>query len=159
MDMEILATMSDFIPRVIGFETSDAEKDKGDGNSMSVVVRLKVLSSGTTCMLTGDSTNIVLDDMVKRYSGVPDYLDSDIVTTPHHAHNRNSYRARNATIKFYDAVKPNILAVTSPTMSKFTPTSTYPYEVNVYVIKTYDPIIYLMDSVRLIDMITLNEIK
>ena len=108
-------------------------------------------------MLTGDSTNIVLDDMVDRYGA--DYLDSDIVTTPHHAHNRDSYRARNATIKFYDAVKPEILVVTSSNMSKFTPTSKYPYEVNVHVINTYNPEIYLMNAVRLISLSTLKEIK
>ena len=95
--------------------------------------------------------------MVDRYGA--EYLDSDIVTTPHHAHNRDSYRARNATIKFYDAVKPEILVVTSTTMSKFSPTSKYAYEVNVHVLKTYDPEIYLMSSVRLISLSTLKEIK
>ncbi len=156
MDIEILASMSDFIPLVIGFERADAEKDAGDGNSMSTVVRLTT-PEGNTCMLTGDSTNIVLDDMVDRYGA--EYLDSDIVTTPHHAHNRDSYRARNATIKFYDAVKPEILVVTSPNMNKFTPTSKYPYEVNVHVINTYNPEIYLMNEVRLISLATLKEIK
>lgn len=156
MDLEILASMSDFIPLVIGFERADAEKDAGDGNSMSTVVRLTT-PEGNTCMLTGDSTNIVLDDMVDRYGA--DYLDSDIVTTPHHAHNRDSYRARNATIKFYDAVKPEILVVTSSNMNKFTPTSKYPYEVNVHVINTYNPEIYLMNAVRLISLSTLKEIK
>lgn len=156
MDLEILASMSDFIPLVIGFEHSDAEQDAGDGNSMSTVVRLTT-PDGNTCMLTGDATNIVLDDMVDRYGA--DYLDSDIVTTPHHAHNRDSYRARNATIKFYDAVKPEILVVTSSNMNKFTPTSKYPYEVNVHVINTYNPEIYLMNAVRLISLSTLKEIK
>lgn len=156
MDIEILASMSDFIPLVIGFERADAEKDAGDGNSMSTVVRIKT-PEGNTCMLTGDSTNIVLDDMVDRYGA--EYLDSDIVTTPHHAHNRDSYRARNATIKFYDAVKPEILVVTSSNMNKFTPTSKYAYEVNVHVIKAYDPEIYLMNEVRLISLATLKEIK
>ncbi len=156
MDMEILACMSDFIPLVIGFERADAEKDKGDGNSMSTVVRLRT-PEGNTCMLTGDSTNIVLDDMVDRYGA--DYLDSDIVTTPHHAHNRDSYRARNATIKFYNAAKPEILVVTSPNMNKFTPTANYPYEVNVYVIKTFNPEIYKMDKISLISLTTLKEIK
>lgn len=156
MDMEILACMSDFIPLVIGYERSDADKTKGDGNSMSTVVRLKT-PEGNTCMLTGDSTNIVLDCMVDRYGA--EYLDSDIVTTPHHAHNRESYRARNATIKFYDAVKPEILVVTSPNMNKFTPTGSYPYEVNVHVINTYNPEIYKMDKVRLINLSTLSEIK
>lgn len=156
MDMEILACMSDFIPLVIGYERADADKEKGDGNSMSTVVRL-ITPEGNTCMLTGDSTNIVLDCMVDRYGA--DYLDSDIVTTPHHAHNRESYRARNATIKFYNAVKPEILVVTSPNMNKFTPTSKYPYEVNVYLIKTYDPEIYKMDKISLISLSTLKEIK
>jgi len=156
MDMEILACMSDFIPLVIGYERADADKSKGDGNSMSTVVRLKT-PEGNTCMLTGDSTNIVLDCMVDRYGA--EYLDSDIVTTPHHAHNRESYRARNATIKFYDAVKPEILVVTSPNMNKFTPTGSYPYEVNVHVIKTYDPTIYKMDKLSLISLETLKEIK
>lgn len=157
MDMEVLATMSDFIPQVIGFEAADAEKDKGDGNTMTVVLRLKTLDEGNTCMLTGDATNIVLDDMVDRYS--KEYLTSDIVTTPHHAHNRNSYRARNATIKFYSAVQPKILVVTSSNYNKFIPTNTYPYEVNVFVIETYDPEVYLMNEVRLISMSTLKEIK
>lgn len=156
MDMEVLATMSDFIPQVIGYEASDADLSKGDGNTMTIVVRL-ITPEKNTCMLTGDATNIVLDNMVDRYSAA--YLDSDIVTTPHHAHNRDSYRARNATIKFYDAVKPEILVVTSTNMNKFSPTNTYPYEVNVYVLKTYDPEIYLMNEVRLISMSTLKEIK
>ncbi len=157
MDMEILATMSDFIPKVIGYETADADLSKGDGNSMSIVVRLTTLNEKNTCMLTGDATNIVLDSMVDRYGA--EYLDSDIVTTPHHAHNRDSYRARNATIKFYDAVKPNVLVVTSTSMSKFTPTSKYAYEVNVHVLKAYDPAIFTMDKVRLISMATLKEIN
>jgi len=156
MDMEILACMSDFIPLVIGYERSDADKSKGDGNSMSTVVRL-LTPEGNTCMLTGDSTNIVLDCMVDRYGA--EYLDSDIVTTPHHAHNRDSYRARNATIKFYDAVKPEILVVTSPNLNKFVPTDTYPYEVNVHVLNTYDPELYLMNEIRLISLSTLKEIK
>ena len=156
MDMEILATMSDFIPQVIGYETADAELDKGDGNSMTVVSRLLTLD-GKTCMLTGDATNIVLDDMVDRYS--KEYLESDIVTTPHHAHNRNSYRARNATIKFYSAVKPKVLVVTSSNYNKFIPTSKYAYEVNVFVVNTYNPTIYLMNKVSLISMSTLDEIK
>ena len=157
MDMEILATMSDFIPQVIGYEAADADLTKGDGNTMTVVSRLTTLAEKNTCMLTGDATNIVLNCMVDRYGA--EYLDSDIVTTPHHAHNRDSYRARNATIKFYDAVKPDILVVTSTTMSKFSPTSKYGYEVNVHVIKTYNPVVYLMDKVSLISMSTLKEIK
>ena len=156
MDIEILASMSDFIPLVIGFERADAEKDAGDGNSMSTVVRIKT-PEGNTCMLTGDSTNIVLDGMVDRYGA--EYLASDIVTTPHHAHNRDSYRARNATIKFYDAAKPKVLVVTSPNMNKFTPTSKYAYEVNVHVIRAFNPEIYLMNEVRLISLATLKEIK
>lgn len=156
MDMEILATMSDFIPQVIGYEAADADLSKGDGNTMTVVMRL-ITPEGNTCMLTGDATNIVLDCMVDRYGA--EYLDSDIVTTPHHAHNRDSYRARNATIKFYDAVKPKILVVTSSNMNKFTPTSKYAYEVNVHVINTYNPEIYLMNEVRLINLSTLKEIK
>ena len=157
MDMEILATMSDFIPQVIGYEAADADLTKGDGNTMTVVSRLTTLSEKNTCMLTGDATNIVLNCMVDRYGA--EYLDSNIVTTPHHAHNRDSYRARNATIKFYDAVKPDILVVTSTTMSKFSPTSKYAYEVNVHVIKTYNPVVYLMNKVSLISMSTLKEIK
>lgn len=156
MDMEVLATMSDFIPQVIGYEASDADLSKGDGNTMTIVTRL-ITPEGNTCMLTGDATNIVLDCMVDRYGA--EYLDSDIVTTPHHAHNRDSYRARNATIKFYDAVKPEILVVTSSNMNKFTPTSKYAYEVNVHVINTYNPQIYLMNEVRLINLSTLKEIK
>lgn len=156
MDMEILATMSDFIPKVIGYEASDADLSKGDGNTMTVVMRLKT-PEGNTCMLTGDATNIVLDCMVDRYGA--EYLDTDIVTTPHHAHNRDSYRARNATIKFYDAVKPEILVVTSTNYNKFIPTGSYPYEVNVHVIKTYDPEVYLMNQVKAISMTTLKEIK
>lgn len=156
MDMEILATMSDFIPQVIGYEAADADLDKGDGNTMTVVSRL-ITSEGKTCMLTGDATNIVLDGMVDRYSKA--YLETDIVTTPHHAHNRNSYRARNATIKFYSAVKPKILVVTSSNYNKFIPNSKYAYEVNVFVINTYNPEIYLMDKVSLISMSTLKEIK
>lgn len=156
MDMEVLACMSDFIPLVIGHETADADKEQGDGNSMSTVLRL-ITPEGNTCMLTGDSTNIVLDSMVDRYGA--EYLDSDIVTTPHHAHNRASYRARNATIKFYSAVSPEILIVTSPNMSKFTPTASYPYEVNVYVINTFDPVIYMMDKISVISLSTLKEIQ
>ena len=156
MDMEVLATMSDFIPQIIGYEAADADLSKGDGNTMTVVTRL-LTPEGNTCMLTGDATNIVLDCMVDRYGDA--YLDSDIVTTPHHAHNRDSYRARNATIKFYNAVKPNILVVTSPNMKKFTPTSSYPYEVNVYVIKAFNPTIYKMDKISLISLSTLKEIK
>jgi beta-lactamase superfamily II metal-dependent hydrolase len=156
MDMEILACMSDFIPQVIGYEASDADLSQGDGNTMSTVVRL-LTPEGNTCMLTGDATNIVLDCMVDRYGA--EYLDSDIVTTPHHAHNRDSYRARNATIKFYAAVKPEVLVVTSPNLSKFKPSGTYAYEVNVYVIKTFDPAIYKMDKISLISLSTLKEIK
>lgn len=103
------------------------------------------------------ATNIVLDGIVDRYG--PEYLDLDIVTTSNQAHNRDGYSARNVTIKFHDAVKSEMLVVTSPNLSKFTSTAEYPYEVNVYRIKIYNPTIYKMNKISLIVLSTLKEIE
>ena len=100
-DCEIFYCMSDFIPAVIGEECPDAEKAKVDGNIQSVAFRFKVC--GQDIFITSDLAKVNIDEMCKRYG---QYMKSDIMTVPHHANDKDSYRARNGTIEFYDLVDP-----------------------------------------------------
>ncbi len=102
-DMEVLYCMSDFLPQIIGEEKgiSDINKDKVDGNIENMVTRFKL--SGQRILVTGDTTKVNIDEMCARYG---EYLASELMTVPHHGHNRNSYRARNSTKEFYTLVNP-----------------------------------------------------
>lgn len=100
-EMEILYCMSDFLPKIIGTETTDADKNNVDGNTQNVTVRFKM--AGQTIMVTGDATKINLDEMCDRYG---EELKSDMITVPHHGHNEDRYRARNGTKEFYNLTDP-----------------------------------------------------
>ncbi len=102
-ELEVLYCMSDFLPQIIGEEKGiyDINKDKVDGNIETMVVRAKI--GGQTLLLNGDTTVTNINEMCKRYG---DELKSDIMTVPHHGHNRNSYRARNSTKEFYTLIDP-----------------------------------------------------
>ena len=153
LQMEVLATMSDFIPLVIGQEAVDADLNNGDGNTMSIVVRL-ITNAGKTVMLTGDATNIVLDDMCDRYGEA--YLKTDVLTMPHHALNQDRYRARNATENFYDHTKPTIAILPHASRIRLAAQGDSPNEVNVYLQETYHPTIYDSATVQTIDLTTLT---
>jgi len=150
LDMEVLVTMSDFIPLVIGYEAEDAKLDDGDGNNQSIVVRFRS-PSGNRLMITGDATNILLDDMADRYGS--EYLRTEIVTSPHHAYNSDVYKKRNATDKFYDAVQPKILIVTSTHNYNFNKDNN---PVNVRMVKLYHPARFNLDKVRSISFADLK---
>ncbi len=105
-DIEILYCMSDFIPQIIGEEKGirDIDQSKLDNNIESVVFRAAM--GEQTVLITGDTSKVCVDEMCDRYGT---YLKSDIITVPHHGHNRNSYRARNGTVEFYNLTDPAIV--------------------------------------------------
>lgn len=103
-DIEILSCMSDFLPRIIGLERSDADKSNPDTNIQCIVFR--VFTAGQSVMITGDVSKVNVDEMCKRYGN---YLKSDLMTVPHHGWNENRYRARNGTVEFYTFVDPLIV--------------------------------------------------
>ncbi|MBQ7347051.1 MAG: MBL fold metallo-hydrolase [Clostridia bacterium] len=156
--MEVLSCMSDFVPRVIGYEFPDAEKDKGDGNATSIVVRL-LTENGKNLMLTGDANCTLLDDMCLRFE---DHIKTDIMTMPHHALNKPTYRARNATRLFYDYTRPDICFLPSASDARLGDQGFTTNEVNVYLQEKYHPAILLADAprtVRLSDGAILGEMK
>jgi len=104
-DMEVLYTMSDFLPTIVGEEDMpDIDKNKVDGNIKTAVFRFFIEEQSV--LVTGDTTKLNIDEMCARYGS---YLKSDIMTVPHHGHNENRYRARNGTIEFYTLVDPSIV--------------------------------------------------
>ncbi len=104
-DMEVLYTMSDFLPTIVGEENiGDIDKSSVDGNLKNAVFRF--FTGDQSIMVTGDASKINVDEMCKRYG---EYLKTDIMTVPHHGHNQNRYRARNGTIEFYKLVDPSIV--------------------------------------------------
>ena len=104
-DMEVLYTMSDFLPTIVGEENiGDIDKTQVDGNLKNAVFRF--FTGDQSIMVTGDASKVNVDEMCKRYGA---YLKTDIMTVPHHGHNQNRYRARNGTIEFYKLVDPSIV--------------------------------------------------
>ena len=103
-DIEILYCMSDFLPMTIGEERSDADLKKVDGNLQNIVFRMKMATQ--TILVTGDTTKYNVDEMCDVYG---EYLKSDMITVPHHGHNRDSYRARNGTIELYQLTDPSVV--------------------------------------------------
>jgi hypothetical protein len=103
--MEVVYTMSDFLPTIVGEENMpDIDKHEVDGNLKTAVYRFFV--GGQSILVTGDTTKTNVDEMCARYGS---YLKSDIITVPHHGHNENRYRARNGTVEFYTLVDPSIV--------------------------------------------------
>ena len=103
-DIEILYCMSDFLPMTVGEERSDADLTKVDGNLQNIVFRMYM--GGQSILVTGDTSKYNVDEMCDIYG---DYLKSDMITVPHHGHNKNSYRARNGTVELYQLVDPAIV--------------------------------------------------
>ena len=103
-DIEILYCMSDFLPMTVGEERSDADLTKVDGNLQNIVFRMYM--EGQSILVTGDTSKYNVDEMCDIYG---DYLKSDMITVPHHGHNKNSYRARNGTVELYQLVDPAIV--------------------------------------------------
>jgi hypothetical protein len=104
-EMEVLYTMSDFLPTIVGEENiGDIDKTQVDGNLKNAVFRF--FTGDQSIMVTGDASKVNVDEMCKRYG---EYLKTDIMTVPHHGHNQNRYRARNGTIEFYKLVDPSIV--------------------------------------------------
>ena len=103
--MEVVYTMSDFLPTIIGEEDMpDIDKTSVDGNLKTAVFRFFI--GEQSILVTGDASKLNVDEMCDRYGS---YLKSDIMTVPHHGHNQNRYRARNGTKKFYKLVDPSIV--------------------------------------------------
>lgn len=103
-DIEILYCMSDFLPMTIGEERSDADLTSVDGNLQTMVFRLNI--AGQKILISGDTSKYNVDEMCDMYG---EYLKSDMITVPHHGHNRDSYRARNGTIELYQLTNPAVV--------------------------------------------------
>jgi beta-lactamase superfamily II metal-dependent hydrolase len=127
--IEILYTMSDFLPNVIVNESDakityeqDAEGNdtvvvednsrNGNGNIQSMVFMIDLVNEGETnnnLVVTGDATSDAFNEICARYGS---YIESKYVQISHHGHAINpagSYiRRNNSTREFYDLVKPEI---------------------------------------------------
>ena len=159
MDMEILSTMTDFVPTVIGYENQLAQDavakgEKGDGNTMSMVVRLKPTNgSGKTVMLTGDATAILLDKMCERFG--TEYLTSYIVTMPHHGITGDTYRRHNATAFLYETVAPTYALLPQASRVRLAAQGSLSNQINVDLMNTIGAD-HILDaaSVHMIDLST-----
>ncbi len=136
--IEILYTMPDFMPNVIGQEADFEKKgeDNGNGNVQTMVSMIDIVNNADKndkIVITGDTTKDACDEMVARYKT---YLQCDMVQVSHHGHGSDSTdpkqyaRRLNSTKEFYQYTNPTIA---------FWPTSIAKYNerkvhsVNVYL--------------------------
>lgn len=114
--IEILYTMSDFMPNVITNEADATAENpkKGDGNVQTMVAMVDIVNNADKkdrLFLGGDTTKVACDEMVARYKK---YLKCDMVTVPHHGHGSDSKdpiayaRRRNGTKELYQYTNPSI---------------------------------------------------
>ena len=141
--IEILYTMSDFLPNVIvneGDGESTATK-KGNGNVQTMVFMIDLVANdgkNNNFLVLGDTTTDACNEMSARYGS---YLSSKYVQASHHGlaigANANLYfRRNNATIELYELADPDIVFWTT-SAAKFEERSVR--EVNNYLINTLKP--------------------
>ncbi len=125
--IEILYTMSDFLPNTIPNEAdaTAAEPKKGDGNVQSVIAMFDIVNNADKkdrLLITGDATKVACDEVTTRYKN---YLKCDMVQVPHHGHGTDSTnpvqmaRRQNGTKELYQFTNPSIA---------FWATSNYKYQ-------------------------------
>jgi len=86
--IEILHTMSDFLPQTIG---SEPDGGNGDYNVQTVVSMVDIdchSDQSDRFFIMGDTTKVACDEMSKRYGT---YMESDYVQVAHHGYNVLTY--------------------------------------------------------------------
>ena len=112
--IEILYTMPDFMPNVIGQEPDYATKGEknGDGNTQTMLAIFDIVNNADKddrIFMGGDGTKPEFDEVVKRYKS---YIQCDMIQVPHHGHasdDKNpaaSARRHNGTKELYQYVNP-----------------------------------------------------
>ena len=107
--IEILYTMSDFIPNTIAYEP---DGKGGDYNVMTTVSMIDIDSTadlGDKFFVMGDTTTVACNEMSKRYG---DAMKCDFVQVSHHGFSPLptglNCRRNGATIEIYDLIDPDI---------------------------------------------------
>ncbi len=110
--IEILYTMSDFMPNVIVQESDVATRGEknGDSNVMTVPCLVDIVNTADKndlFFVMGDTTKVACDEMSKRYG---DTLKCDIVQVSHHglATDTDAPRRKNSTQEIYRLMNPDI---------------------------------------------------
>ncbi len=114
--IEILYTMPDFMPNVIGQEADYVTKGEanGNGNTQTMVAMFDIVNNADKndrLIVTGDTVKAACDEMVARYKT---YLQCDMVQVSHHGHGSDSTdpaayaRRLNSTKEFYQYTNPTI---------------------------------------------------
>lgn len=113
VELEILNSMCDVVPNVIGkFDTeceldeAEASAGRADGNLMTLVSRIKSINTGKVFMITADSSKKNNQELVERYG---DNLKADYMTVNHHGHDEDRYRARNGNVDLYNCIDPDVI--------------------------------------------------
>ena len=147
--IEIMYTMSDFMPNVITME-SDWEKKgtfNGDYNVQTMVCIVDIDSTadkGDRMFMMGDTTVIACNEMCSRYGS---YLKCDIVQVSHHGlgqpKGQSLPRRNNSTKEIYELVDADI-ALWPAGEAKMKERSTLP--VNEYLLSIVDTVICARDG-------------
>lgn len=137
--IEILYTMSDFLPNTIAYEP---DGKGGDYNVMTTVSIIDIDSTadlGDRFFVMGDTTTVACNEMSKRYG---DAMKCDFVQVSHHGHSPLptglNCRRNNATIEIYDFIDPDI-ALWPAEASNIAPRSEL--EVNAHLISIVDEVV------------------
>ena len=137
--IEILYTMSDFLPNTIAYE-SDGKG--GDYNVQSMVSIIDIDSTADLkdrWFLMGDTTTVACNEMCYRYG---DYMKSDFVQVSHHGLSAlptgANCRRHCATVEIYEFINPDI-ALWPTSEEKVKERSVL--EVNDYLISIVDEVV------------------
>ncbi len=113
--IEILYTMSDFLPKVIINESDadDTTAKKGNGNVTTMVFMMDLVAGdgvNNNFMVLGDTTSDACNEISVRYGS---YIESKYMQVSHHGlaidAARNLYiRRNNSTKEFYSLINPEI---------------------------------------------------
>lgn len=107
--IDILYTMSDFLPNTIAYEP---DGNGGDYNVMTTVSIIDIDSTadlGDRFFVMGDTTTVACNEMSARYGAA---MKCDFVQVSHHGHSPLptglNCRRNNATSEIYDLIDPDI---------------------------------------------------
>lgn len=137
--IEILYTMSDFMPHTIEYEV---DGKGGDYNVMSTVCIIDIDSTAELkdrWFVMGDTTTVACNEMCARYG---DYMKCDFVQVSHHGLSvlptGANCRRHCATVEIYELIDPNI-ALWPASAEKAKERSVL--EVNDYLISIVDEVV------------------
>ena len=137
--IEILYTMSDFMPNTIAYEV---DGKGGDYNVMSSVCIIDIDSTADRkdrWFVMGDTTTVACNEMCYRYG---DYMKSDFVQMSHHGltplPTGTNCRRHCATVEIYELIDPSV-ALWPASVEKAKERS--PLEVNDYLLSIVDQVV------------------